>query len=140
MVIRRFIVLLLFLFVYGCDAAKDPKEQGAEALNKIEEAGREKALKQGKKLLKEDKDVIIDASTAKVCVYEGVENRKEKAESPRTVQHKFDGSFTNGTEIYASKLPEETKIYGELRDGTDYLIAETSGQDKVYRCEYYTEK
>lgn len=118
--------------------AEDPKVQGARQIAKLEAAATKKILKEGQKLLKEDKDFILDTASGKVCKYEREGDRINKNELDRKIEKKFKGEFYKSIELYASKLPIDTQVFHVNENHTDFLYAEVSdGKDRIYSCEYY---
>jgi hypothetical protein len=137
--LRKYIVLASLLVFSGCGImAEDPKVQGARQIEKMEKAATKKVLKEGQKLLKEDKDFILETTSGKVCKFVREENRIDKNELDRKIQKKFKGKLYKNIDLYASKLPIDTQVFHVNEDGTDFLYAEVSnGKDRIYSCEYF---
>jgi hypothetical protein len=137
--LRKYIVLASLLVFSGCGiVAENPKVQGARQIEKMEKAATKKVLKEGQKLLKEDKDFILEPTSGKVCKFEREKNRIDKNELDRKIQKKFKGKLYKNIDLYASKLPIDTQVFHVNEDGTDFLYAEVSnGKDRVYSCEYF---
>lgn len=137
--LRKYIVLASLLVFTGCGVvAEDPKAQGARQIEKMEKAATKKILKEGQKLLREDKDFILEPASGKVCKFEREENCIDKNELDRKIQKKFKGEFYKNIDLYASKLPIDTQVFHVNEDGTDFFYAEVSnGKDRIYSCEYF---
>jgi hypothetical protein len=140
--LRKYIVLASLLVFSGCGiVAEDPKVQGARQIAKLEAETTKKILIEGQKLLKEDKDFILDTASGKVCKFEREENRIDKMELDRKIQKKFKGEFYKNIDLYASKLPIDTQVFHVNENRTDFFYAEVSnGKDRIYSCEYYIGK
>ncbi|MBP0726580.1 hypothetical protein J5Y03_15570 [Bacillus sp. RG28] len=106
-------------------------------MEKERKKGREKALKKGKVLLKENKDFIIDANSADICIYELEKPHINKTEMNEEIQAIFKGEFdkeSNKRWLFASKLPVGTKIYWSSLN----RYAEVSNEvDRIYFCKHY---
>jgi hypothetical protein len=137
--LRKYIVLASLLIFSGCGiVAEDPKVQGARQIAKLEAETTKKILKEGQKLLKEDKDFILDTTSGKVCKYERESDRIDKKELETKIGKKFKGEFYNNIHLYASKLPIDTQVFHVNENQTDFLYAEVSnGKDRIYSCEYF---
>ncbi|MFD1359028.1 hypothetical protein ACFQ4X_14005 [Fictibacillus halophilus] len=137
--LRKFIVLASLLVFSGCGiVGEDPKVQGARQIAKLEAETTKKILKEGQKLLKEDKDFILDTTSGKVCKYEREDNRIDKNELDRKIQKKFKGKLYKNIDLYASKLPIDTQVFHVNENRKDFLYAEVSnGKDRIYSCEYF---
>jgi hypothetical protein len=137
--LRKYRILASLLVFSGCGiAAEDPKAQEARQIEKLEAAATKNVLKEGQKLLKEDKDFILDPTSGKICQFERETDRIDKNEVKTKIEKKFKGEFYKNIRLYASKLPIDTQVFHVNENGTDFLFAEVSnGKDRIYSCEYF---
>lgn len=138
-IILSILIALSVFILGGCETnSSDPKVQGALQIERMLKEGNKRALNEGIKYLKENKDFIIDTTNAEICIFELEEPHIEKTELDVKIQKTFEGTFDNNTTFYASKLPIGTKVYYEIRSSTQYRYAEVSNEiDRIYRCQHY---
>lgn len=144
-----FIAFILITGLIGCkansiDHSTDPKVQGALEIERMLREGRKQAIKEGVELLKGNKDFIINANQAEICIYELEEPHIDKTEINEEIQAIFKGKFDKENDrrwLYSSKLPVGTKIYREIRNNSLYIYVEVSNEvDRIYRCKQFTGK
>jgi hypothetical protein len=133
------IIAFSLVCLAGCDTnSSDPKVQGAIQIEKMLKQGNKRALNEGIKLLKENKDFIINTTNAEICIYELDGSHIEKTELGVEIQKTFEGQFEKNTTFYAAKLPIGTKAFYEPRNSTQFMYVEVSrGKDRIYRCQQF---